>query len=359
MRKIAIINQKGGCGKTTTAINLSACLAEKGKKVLLIDIDPQAHATIGLGKRSELFEKTVFDVICNANDASLNEAILNIGINFFLIPSHITLSAAEQQLAGVIGREDRLKNALALLDLSYSYIIIDCPPSLGLLTFNGLKACNEAIVPIEPSIYSFHGLEKLLEIVELLRQQQCHFVSIKALATMINTRTNFCRTIIQNTENIFGTRFYSSVIRSNVKLRESAYHGQSIASYDRMSTGYQDYCSLADEVIAEESLVFDSLDEAVAAPYSGPQKVERGVLFTLKAPYNATVLIVGDFNHWSAEQGEMTYAAEEGVWKRFFPLAPGQYQYKFIVNNEWISDPLNPLQRDDSFGGKNSIINYS
>jgi len=359
MRKIAIINQKGGCGKTTTAVNLSACLAEKGKTVLLIDMDPQAHATIGLIKRSEIFEKTVFDLICYDDPVSINETILNIENNFFLIPSHITLSAAEQQLAGVLGREDRLKNALATLNHSYHYIIIDCPPSLGLLTFNGLKACNEAIVPIEPSIYSFHGLAKLLEIVELLRQQQDHFISIKALATMINPRTNFCRTIIKNTEDVFGTRFYNSVIRCNVKLRESAYHALPISRYDHMSSGYQDYCTLAEEVIAEEPLVHSTWDDALIVQYSGPQKVEQGVLFTLKAPHNAKVLIVGDFNHWSADQGEMTYAEEEGVWKRFFMLAPGQYQYKFIVNNEWISDPSNPHQKDNVFGGKNSVINLS
>jgi chromosome partitioning protein len=356
MRKIAVINQKGGCGKTTTAINLSACLAEKEKKVLLIDIDPQAHTTIGLGKRDENFAKTIFDVLSGPDTTSINEAIVSIDENLSLIPSHIILSAAEQQLAGVYGREDRLQQALASLNNSFHYIIIDCPPSLGLLTFNGLKACTEAIVPIEPSIYSFHGLAKLLEIVELLRHEQGHLISVKALATMINLRTTFCREIIGNIQDSFGTSFYRTVIRSTVKLRESAYHAIPISRYDRMSTGYQDYGSLAEEVVAEEGLVQSDWQDALMVHYSGPQKVENGVLFTLKAPHTATVLIVGDFNGWSAEQGEMKFTNEEEVWQRFVPLPPGQYHYKYIVNNEWIADPSNPRQEDNAFGGKNSVV---
>jgi chromosome partitioning protein len=356
MRKIAVINQKGGCGKTTTAINLSACLAEKGKKVLLIDIDPQAHATIGLGKREDNFTKTIFDVLSCPDTTSINEAIISIDENLSLIPSHIILSAAEQQLAGVFGREDRLRQALESLNHSFHYAIIDCPPSLGLLTFNGLKACNEVVVPIEPSIYSFHGLAKLLEIVELLRHEQGHLISVKALATMMNLRTTFCREIIRSIQDSFGTSFYRTVIRSTVKLRESAYHGLPVSRYDQMSTGYQDYGSLAEEVVAEEDLVQSDWHDALIVQYSGPQKVERGVLFTLKAPHNATVLIVGDFNGWSAEQGEMKFAKEEEAWQCFVPLPPGQYHYKFIVNNEWIADPSNPCQEDNAFGGKNSVI---
>ena len=356
MRKIAVINQKGGCGKTTTAINLSACLAEKGKKVLLIDIDPQAHATIGLGKRDENFSKTIFDMLSCPDTTSINEAIISIDENLSLIPSHIILSAAEQQLAGVFGREDRLRQALESLNHSYHYTIIDCPPSLGLLTFNGLKACNEAVVPIEPSIYSFHGLAKLLEIVELLRHEQGHLISVKALATMMNLRTTFCREIIGNIQDSFGTSFYHTVIRSTVKLRESAYHALPVSRYDRMSTGYQDYGALAEEVVAEEELVQSDWQDALMVQYSGPQKVEKGVLFTLKAPHNATVLIVGDFNGWSTEQGEMKFTKEEEAWQCFVPLPPGQYHYKFIVNNEWIADPSNPRQEDNAFGGKNSVI---
>jgi 1,4-alpha-glucan branching enzyme len=123
-----------------------------------------------------------------------------------------------------------------------------------------------------------------------------------------------------------------------------------------MSTGYQDYCTLAEEVIAEEELVQSDWHDALIVQYSGPQKVEKGVLFTLKAAHNAKVRIVGDFNGWSAEQGEMNFTKAEEVWKRFVPLPPGQYHYKFIVNNEWISDPSNACQEENAFGGKNSVI---
>ncbi len=356
MRKIAIINQKGGCGKTTTAVNLAACLAKKGKTVLLIDIDPQAHSTIGLKGLKENFQKTVFDVLCYPENTTLNDIIVPVAENLSLVPSHVILAAAEQQLSGVLGREDRLRDSLAELHNSYQYIIIDCPPSIGLLTFNALKACTQAIVPIEPSIYSLHGLSQLLETVEILRSEQGHAVSIKALATMINMRTLFCREIIKNIEDNFGANCYRTMIHYTVKLKEAALHAMPIISYDRACAGSEDYRCLAEEVIAEEFIVTGDMEDTVKVQYSGPQKAENGVVFTLKAPCEAKVRIVGDFNAWSAEHGEMRYEKEDRVWKKVVPLSPGEYQYKFIIDDEWISDPANPQEADNRFGGKNSLI---
>jgi chromosome partitioning protein len=356
MRKIAIINQKGGCGKTTTAINLAACLAEKGKKVLLIDIDPQAHATLGLTKAADDFEKTVFDLLCYPEHTPILDVIVVLGENLSLVPSHTVLSAAEQKLSGVYGREDRLKDSLAALGDSCQYLIIDCPPSIGLLTFNALKACTETIVPIEPSVYSLHGLTKLLETLDIIQHEQGHYIAVKALATMINMRTHFCREIIRTIEGHFGANFYATMIRCTTRLKEAASRALPISVYDRSCAGYEDYGQLAEEVIADEEAARSC---AKNIPYIGPQKVANGVVFTLKAPHHAKVLIVGDFNGWSTEQGEMHYEKEQKVWKRFIPLAPGRYNYKYIVDDAWVSDPSNQNEEDNEFGGKNSVLQVS
>lgn len=356
MRKIAIINQKGGCGKTTTAINLAACLAEKDKKTLLIDLDPQAHSTIGLLKNNEDIDKTIFDVLCSPENTSLDETTQVLGGNFSLVPSHVILSAAEQKLSGVFGREDRLRNSIAALNTTYQYILIDCPPSIGLLTFNALKACTEAIVPIEPSIYSLHGLTKLLETIDIVQHEQNHYISIRALATMVNMRTSFCREVINNVRNQFGPNLYDTMIRYTTRLKEAASSALPVLCYDKNCSGYHDYCQLAEEVIAQETTAARLRKDSMKAQHVSPRKVANGILFTLNAPHNAQVLVVGDFNAWSEEHGEMTYVQEEQVWKRYVSLPPGKYHYKFIVNGEWLSDPANPHEGENAFGGKNSVI---
>jgi chromosome partitioning protein len=157
MRTIAIVNQKGGCGKTTTAINLSACLALNNKRVLLIDLDPQSHSSIGLGIKVEELEKSIYDVFTESNRRSLDDVIVEIDQTFDLAPSQLILSAVEQELAGTAGRESVLAKSCQNIENPYDYIIVDCSPSLGLLTFNALKACSEALIPIEMSVFFFTG----------------------------------------------------------------------------------------------------------------------------------------------------------------------------------------------------------
>jgi hypothetical protein len=173
---------------------------------------------------------------------------------------------------------------------------------------------------------------------------------------MVNMRTHFCNEFIKHIENQFGSNFYNTMIRYSTKLKEAASYALPLLCYDRNCSGYDDYCQLAEEVITEERPSVRHKKDTEKVQYSGPKRVENGVIFTLKAPHNAQVLIVGDFNAWSEEHGEMSYVQEEQVWKRFISLPPGKYHYKFIVNGEWIFDPVNPYEGQNAFGGKNSVI---
>ncbi|MDD4858369.1 MAG: AAA family ATPase, partial [Candidatus Krumholzibacteria bacterium] len=194
MRIIAIINQKGGCGKTTVGINLAAAFRELGKKVLLVDLDPQAHASLGLNVSSEEVEITTYDLLKDPR-VKTSDAIFKVDENLFLVPSSPVLSAIEQELAGKPGREGRLFSKLSRAPGDFDYVIIDSPPSIGLLTFNALMACGEVIIPIDPSYFSVQGLEKLRETLDLLERETNHAIAVHVLLNNVERRTAFSREI--------------------------------------------------------------------------------------------------------------------------------------------------------------------
>jgi chromosome partitioning protein len=254
MRIISIANQKGGCGKTTTAINLSACLAHKGREVLLIDMDPQGHSAIGLNIDTNELDKTVCDTLYDSNGvkANLIDVAVKVHNNFHIAPSNILLSTLEQNLSNVQGREARLKEAIDGLYQIFDYVIIDCPPSLGLLTFNSLIASTEVIVPIEMSLYSLNGISKLLKIIDIVREQIGHEVRVKIVATMYDTRTRISREVLEDIKEHFQDSMFLTVINTNVRLKEAAGFGKSIVHYDQKAAGFRDYIALTEEVIEEE-----------------------------------------------------------------------------------------------------------
>lgn len=251
MRVIAIANQKGGCGKTTTAINLSSSLSSKGRQVLLIDCDPQAHATMGLNVNSADLEKSMYNVMTPRASESLglDDIILRVKERFDLAPSSVILSAVEQELAGIDGRENRLLHALRALKRPYDYCIIDCPPSIGMLCFNALRACGEVIIPIDMSLFSLRGVEKLLEIIILLKDKLGHEVISRALITMFDHRTRYSRRVLEKVKDQFGSDVFETVIRYTVRLRETVDCGVPISDYDRHAIGNKDYDALADELL--------------------------------------------------------------------------------------------------------------
>jgi chromosome partitioning protein len=254
MRTIAIANQKGGCGKTTTAINLSSCLVLRGQKVLLIDCDPQSHATMGLDIHFD-HEKSMYNVMTprQTEHLGIESIVLPVKDNFDIAPSDIRLSAIEQELAGIDGRENRLLQAIEPLkqgdDQAYDYVVIDCPPSLGHLCFNALRACKEAIVPIDMSLFSLRGIAELTDIMILLQNKCDHVIETRALVTMYDYRTRYSRHVLEKVKERFGDRVFKTVIRYNIRLRETVDYGLPVGDYDKHAIGHKDYEKLAEEVM--------------------------------------------------------------------------------------------------------------
>jgi len=351
MRIISIANQKGGCGKTTTAVNLAACLAAKGRHTLLIDLDPQGHATLALGVGHEGLEASMYEVL--ARQKRLDDVVLGAGDHLDLAPAEVRLSAIEQELAGVEGREHRLIEALCSLgEDRYRYVIVDCPPSVGLLTFNALVASSELIVPIEGSFFSLHGLGKLIETVEIVRDHTGNQIEVRALATIYDRRTRLAREVLEEVREHFGEHCFRTVIHQTVKLREAAGFGQSILDYRPNSLGTEDYMSLANEVLMHEAKLDTEEVFQLFSDVLMPQIEGDRVHFMYEGSDAGAVQIAGTFNDWRPEPCEKA----DGAWERRMTLPPGAYQYRFVVDGHWVSDPRNPAQVADAFGGHNSAF---
>lgn len=279
MRIISIINQKGGCGKTTTAINLAACLARRNRRVLLVDLDPQGHASLGVNLKPEDLVKGMTEVL--TQDACIDDVVYEaICPNLDVAPANVTLSSAEPLLVSAARKERRLLSAIQSSRRSYDYVIIDSPPSLGMLTFNALRASDEAIVPIEMGFFSLHGLAKLIEIVDVVARHTGHEVVVRALGTMVNMRVRFTQEILTEVHRHFMGRTFTTVIRNNVKLREASSHGLPVIEYDPGSIGAADYSSLAEEVVAlEKDIPADArVDQSMAARPEGEAEKFLGPL---------------------------------------------------------------------------------
>lgn len=251
-RIIAVANQKGGVGKTTTSTNLSACLAEKGKKVLLVDIDPQGNATSGVGIDKNNLENTVYDMIigeCSIDECLIKEALENLDV----LPSNVNLSGAEIDLIGIDDREFILKKNIDKIKDNYEYIIIDCPPSLNMLTVNAMTTANTVLVPIQCEYYALEGLSQLLHTINLVKERLNPELEMEGVVfTMYDARTNLSLEVVENVKNNLKQSIYKTIIPRNVRLAEAPSHGLPINLYDGKSVGAESYRLLADEVIERE-----------------------------------------------------------------------------------------------------------
>jgi len=279
MRTIAIINQKGGCGKTTSSINLAACLARLGRKTLLVDMDPQGHCGIGLAVPEDQIERTVYDTLIDETDgrvAKMSEIVWQIASDFDLAPSSLKLAAFEQVFAGRPGREDRLRNALEQVRSTYHWTILDCPPSVGLLTFNALRACDEVIVPVETGFFSLHGLTKMMETLEMLKERCEKDILIRVLPTLYDTRTKLAREVLSELRAKFKDYLMESTINFNTKLKEAASFGQPITEYDPGSRGYKDFVNLARELMGHRPMdVEQTPNETLSRPAELVQRARQ------------------------------------------------------------------------------------
>ena len=407
MRTIAVVNQKGGCGKTTVSINLASALAEMGQRTLLVDMDSQSHCAVGLAVPEEQIEQSIYDALIGRSrnePIRLTEILWQISDRLELAPASIDLSAFEQQMVGVAERECCLKNVLSEVEGGYDYVVVDCPPAVSLLTFNALRAATDAIVPVETGYFSLHGLSKQLETLSILCKRCNQQVDVKVLASMYDIRTKMAREILAELRSHFADKMFRTIVNFNTKLKEAASFGQPINEFDPVSKGQKDFRALAEEVVdvaakqqrrevvsslstqleaistsADELLKSTNLPivakpeikavevpktekpqlasiDAKLAEFYGVSQMSDAVAFVTLYPRAESVQIAGDFNNWQPSKTPLQKVGDSGVWQTQLKLPKGKYRYRLVVDGHWQQDPYNERTELNPFGGFNSVI---
>jgi chromosome partitioning protein len=350
------MNQKGGCGKTTIAINLCGALNRLDRRVLLVDMDPQAHATIGLGVNSEGQRVTTYELLTDPG-VSVAQAALRLSDQLSLLPANTVLGAVEQQLADEMGREQRLAEKLRDLDPSaFDFIVVDCPPSVGLLTFNALVGVDEVVIPVDASFFSLHGLSKLRETIEVIEDELEHPLIVHVVCNNLDTRTHFSNELLEEVEKFHAAILMDSYISHSVRLKEAAAKGVTVFDLERSSKPANQFLSLSRE-LAERAPKVEVRDmESWKEQVQGPRHVTEGVMFSLEAPAAAEVVVTGEFTNWSRQGVRLQRDSRDGLWRATVDIDPGEYEYRFIVDGVWIRDPNNRDYVRNEFGQENSLL---
>ncbi len=416
MRVLAIANQKGGCGKTTVAINLAAMLAREGRRVLLVDLDPQAHCGVGMAVPEEQIDLSICDCLKNVDTPDpigINSLAWQITPNLDLVPSRQDLAQFELDQNGDRGVEATLARVLAPVADKYDYAILDCPPHVGLLTRNALTAATDVIIPVDTGYFSLHGLgQQLRTLNELSNGDQRR--NVRVLANQYDVRTKLAREILAELRERFGSVVFQTVVNFNTKLKEGASFGQPITEFAPSSMGARDFQKLAREVTEMESttpsavsvarataevdgptvpteailqraeemaaeaerllattttLVGSSTSAKAAQTPKTPEQVDRkiekiygvhptreGVEFRCHKPQATTVAIAGDFNGWTPDQTPMQRAGN-GDFQATLRLPAGRYRYRLVIDGCWSHDTANPVAETNEYGEYNSVFN--
>lgn len=439
MRTLAIINQKGGCGKTTTAINLAGALAQSGQPTLLIDLDPQAHCAAGLAIPEDRIDLTIADAMLAASDEEIDPVRLlwRVARGFDLAPCTMRLAGLEAARGGLAVLPDKhARLALAIDRLAgppdarrYAWCIIDCPPSIGLLTYNALHASTEALIPVETGFFAYRGAGRQVHTIRALVKRMGSDRPHRLLATMHDPDSAVARATLTELRGKFGDDLLPVIIRLDQRLREAASLGLPVAEHAPDSQGASDYASLARtltetlprptaEFLAEADARAPSLSasdtpdtpDAARAPSAsdapddahdasapglrtraaemaarvralalkseamrgrfpgeiteaplapsigrGPAVTDAGVRFAVSAHPQARVALAGEFNRWSPEATPMAFDPSTGLFIAVVPLEPGLHAYRFVIDGDWVTDPLNPERRVNGFGECDSV----
>lgn len=364
---IAVANQKGGCGKTTTAINLAACLGKNEQRVLLLDLDPQGHSSLGFGVFNEE-APDLYDVF--TGEIPLEEIILpNVFTGVDVAPATKTLAAAENLPVRSDERDKQLEKHLTAIRHRYDYIVIDCPPSMGLLCANALAVADLVLIPVDMSLFGMHGIDRMYEIIRELRERRGREIPIRVLPTLVDSRTRLCRQFLHEVGERYADDVLSVMVQFTVRLKEAVRHGMPIIAYDPASAVAVQYGRLANELMlmlppdaAEdgESDVKRRLTamrrafEEARSRLSG-QAAKQEVVLRFYDFAGHDLKLAGNFNDWRPDEGVAT-RRDNDVIEKILLLAPGTYQYRLIVDGVWQEDPSNPDQVPNYSGGFNSVL---
>lgn len=364
MKIITVANRKGGCGKTTTAINLAACLANKNRHVLLLDLDPQGHASLGLNVSCD-DARDLYQVF---NDEAVFEEIVvsNVLPRLDVVPATLNLAMIEHLPLEDGVRDRLLEEHLTRLHDEYDYVVIDCPPSLGLLSLNALAVADLVLIPVEMSRFGLAGIERMYETIALLREREERQIAIRVLPTLVDSRTRLCRHFLREVWERFADDVSPGAVLFTVRLREATQKGLPIVSYDPGSPAAVQYDALTDEVMAvlrgermpadvavQMTTIGRALEEA--RKRSSVTDPRRQIVLRLYGYADSDVRLAGDFNNWEPDHNVATRKIGDVV-EKIMNLQPGVYQYRLVVDGKWQDDTSNPERAPNLVGGYNSIL---
>lgn len=352
---LAFINQKGGCGKTTAAIHVAAELARLGRRVLLIDLDPQGHVALGLGVKPRDEAPGLSQVLAQGaletQGPQLTECLVRARPGLDVAPANLGLAGLESMLAKTNGREERLVEHIAALPVAYDAVLIDSPPHLGLLTANALMAAHEVIVPVDPTPFGIQGLDRLLATLAVIRDRTQHVVTPRVLPSLVATTDEAAREAVDALRQRKPGLVMPAQVRRSVLVPRAAREGKTVNEVHPRSGVARDFSTVVRLLAAG----WGEPAEVSDAPFRGVEVRPGALLLAHPQLRPEDILLAGDFNGWNPDQGVALEVTRRG-WRKRVAVAPGRHEYKLIVRGEWTCDPANPNRQWNSFGGENSVV---